>query len=289
MLGKKLHKVLGCRVHVNPIPLNPTPDSAVAWTDRLLWGQQLHGVVSVMKSLPFSDLVRRQTSVFPLLAEADVLLERRDAENVVLMRDERYRAMEGALRLAARSLRLVARANRQLAEDVFAEELPWLTWLPVEDRPEAVRELLNDLLAGVDTGYYLPFLRDLIAWQHTAEVYTDPARVAQLSGPFDRADFVLQEDRRRLRPCGWMLSVRFGTMGLRDDGSVGRCAVRAPERPERAGLSGRADHLCPGARPVHRAHAAGRRRGGSGAARCPGGGGDRPGTVGRLGQSAFGS
>ncbi|MQY30700.1 hypothetical protein NRB56_63030 [Nocardia sp. RB56] len=142
-----------------------------------------------MKSLPFSDLVRKQTSVFPLLADADVLLERRDAENVVLMRDERYRAMEGALRLAARSLGLVARGNRQLAEEVFAEELPWLTWLPAKHRPEAVRELLDDLLAGADTGYYLPFLRDLIAWQHTAEIHTDPARVAQLSGPFDPADF----------------------------------------------------------------------------------------------------
>jgi hypothetical protein len=143
-----------------------------------------------MKSLPFSELVRKQTSVFPLLAEADVLLERRDAENVVLMRDERYRAMEGALRLAARSLGLVAKANRQLAEDVFAEELPWLAWLPAEHRPEAVRELLDDLLAGADTGHYLPFLRDLTAWKHTAEVYTEPARVAHLSGPLDRADFV---------------------------------------------------------------------------------------------------
>ena len=146
--------------------------------------------MSAMKSLPFSELVRKQTSVFPLLAEADVLLERRDAENVVLMRDERYRAMEGALRLAARSLGLVAKANRQLAEDVFAEELPWLVWLPAEHRPEAVGELLDDLLAGADTGYYLPFLRDMIAWKHTAEVYTEPAVVAQLSGPFDRADFV---------------------------------------------------------------------------------------------------
>ncbi|MBU3059968.1 hypothetical protein KO481_00265 [Nocardia sp. NEAU-G5] len=128
-----------------------------------------------------------------------MLLERRDAENVVLMRDERYRAMEGALRLAARSLGLVAKANRQMAEDVFAEELPWLTWLPVENRHEAVRELLDDLLAGADTGHYLPFLRDLIAWKHTAEIHTDPALVAELSGSFDKADFVEVERPGRRR------------------------------------------------------------------------------------------
>ncbi|GAA5069413.1 hypothetical protein [Nocardia callitridis] len=142
-----------------------------------------------LKTRPFSDLIRKQTSVFPLLVDADVLLERRDAEDVVLMRDERYRAMDGALRITARSLALVAKANREMAEEVFAEELPWVKWLPAEHRPTAVAELLDDLLAGADTGYYLPFLRDLIAWKHTAEIYTDPARVAHLSGPFDPADF----------------------------------------------------------------------------------------------------
>ncbi|MFD3702902.1 hypothetical protein ACFWUP_07115 [Nocardia sp. NPDC058658] len=141
-----------------------------------------------MKSLPFSELIRKQTSVFPLLAESDVTLERRDAENVVLMRDERYQAMDGALRIAARSLALVAKANRQMAEEVFAEELPWLTWLPAEHRAEAVRELLDDLVAGADTGFYLPFQRNLIAWKHTAQIYTDPALVRDLSGPFERTN-----------------------------------------------------------------------------------------------------
>lgn len=32
MLGKKLHKALGSRVHVNVIPLKPTPGSK--WTPR---------------------------------------------------------------------------------------------------------------------------------------------------------------------------------------------------------------------------------------------------------------
>ncbi|MBF6082654.1 hypothetical protein IU485_14900 [Nocardia cyriacigeorgica] len=143
-----------------------------------------------MKSLPFSDLVRKQTSVFPLLEDADVLLERRDAENVVLMRNDRYTAMDGALRIAARSLSMVAKANREMAEEVFAEELPWLTWLPAEHRAEAVRELLDNLLAGADTGFYLPFMRELIAWKHTAEIWTDPSVVADLTGPLDPAEFV---------------------------------------------------------------------------------------------------
>lgn len=47
------------------------------------------------------------------------------------------------------------------------------------------------------TGDRLPFLRDLIAWEHTAELYTNPALVAQLSGPFRAADFV-----EAARPAG---------------------------------------------------------------------------------------
>src|SRR5256885_10202764 len=99
------------------------------------------------RSFPFSTLINKQTSVFPALDDADVILERRDAENLVLMRSERFEAITAGLRLAARSLSIVARANRGMAEEVFAEELPWLTWLPAEARPECVSELLDHLLA----------------------------------------------------------------------------------------------------------------------------------------------
>jgi hypothetical protein len=32
------------------------------------------------------------------------------------------------------SLAILARRHRDLAEEALAEELPWLTWLPVEER-----------------------------------------------------------------------------------------------------------------------------------------------------------
>ncbi|MBW8487556.1 hypothetical protein [Actinomadura parmotrematis] len=141
-------------------------------------------------SIPFSTLIREQTSVFPALADSDVVLERRDAENLVLMRDERYRAMAGSLRLAARSLALVAKADRGLAEEVFAEELPWLRWLPADDREQCVRDLLGELLAGAHTGLFMPFARSLVAWQHTAEAWSDPATAARLTRSDDTADAV---------------------------------------------------------------------------------------------------
>src|SRR5262245_46943400 len=135
------------------------------------------------KSFPFSTLINKQTSVFPALDDADVILERRDAENLVLMRSERFQAMADGLRLASRSLAIVARTNRSLAEEVFTEQLPWLTWLPAEARPECVAELLDHLLAGAETGLLVPFARALREWMSTAEIYSDPELARRLRGP----------------------------------------------------------------------------------------------------------
>ncbi|MBF6352560.1 MULTISPECIES: hypothetical protein [Nocardia] len=137
------------------------------------------------RTFAFSTLINKQTSVFPALEDADVILERRDAENLVLMRSERFDALVQGLGLAARSLAIIAKSNRALAEEVFAEELPWLKWLPVEARPQCVTELLDHLLAGAATGLLLPFARAFTEWQSTAEIYSDPVLVARLRGPFD--------------------------------------------------------------------------------------------------------
>ncbi|MER6951279.1 hypothetical protein ABT294_45415 [Nonomuraea sp. NPDC000554] len=137
------------------------------------------------RTFPFSTLINKQTSVFPALDDADVVLERRDAENLVLMRSERFQAMTDGLRLAARSLSIIARSNRGMAEEVFAEELPWLKWLPAEARPECVTELLDHLLAGAETGLLIPFARALREWMSTAEIYSDPELARRLRGPFD--------------------------------------------------------------------------------------------------------
>jgi PHD/YefM family antitoxin component YafN of YafNO toxin-antitoxin module len=134
---------------------------------------------------PFSTLINKQTSVFPALDDADVILERRDAENLVLMRSERFQAMTDGLRLAARSLSIVARVNRSMAEEVFGEELPWLPWLPAEARLECISELLDHLLAGADTGLLVPFARALREWKSTAEIYSDPELARRLRGPFE--------------------------------------------------------------------------------------------------------
>ena len=103
------------------------------------------------------------------------------------MRAERFEAVAAGLRIAARSLVLLARRQRDLAEELLAEELPWLVWLPDEERPVCVRELLADLVAGADTGLLTPFARNLASWRSTAEAWADPTLARDLQGPFDGA------------------------------------------------------------------------------------------------------
>ncbi|MEU0564539.1 hypothetical protein ABZ297_03935 [Nonomuraea sp. NPDC005983] len=136
------------------------------------------------KSFPYSAFLRGPSQVLPSLESADVILERRDDENLILMRAERFEAGTASLRIAARALAIVARRNSDLAEEVLTEELPWVTWLPDTERHECVRELLGHLIAGADTGELLPFGRALASWRSTAIVWSDPQLARELQGPF---------------------------------------------------------------------------------------------------------
>ncbi|MBB6474975.1 hypothetical protein [Sphaerisporangium rubeum] len=136
------------------------------------------------KSFPYSTFLRGPSQILPSLDDADVVLERRDDENLILMRAERFEAGVTTLRVAARALAILARRNRDLAEEVLIEELPWATWLPEDERRTCVRELLAHLLAGADTGELIPFSRALISWRSTAIVWSDPALARDLQGPF---------------------------------------------------------------------------------------------------------
>lgn len=67
----------------------------------------------------------------------------------------------------------------------LVEELPWLQWLPEQERAECVAELLDHLAVAADTGVSLPFSQALRSWQSTAEIWSDPVLVRRLQGPFD--------------------------------------------------------------------------------------------------------
>lgn len=136
------------------------------------------------KAFAYSTFLRGPTEVLPQLEECDVLLERRDEENLVLTSLGRFAARQEGMTLAARLLGGVVRDQADMIARLFDVELPWLRWLPEADRKACIDELLGELVAGADTGVLEPFARALAAWRSTAEVWSDPDMARRLRGPF---------------------------------------------------------------------------------------------------------
>ncbi len=140
----------------------------------------------VMKTLPvpYSNFLRGPNEVLRELQEADVVLERRDDENLVLMTYRRFAAREQGTALAAHLVADFARENPGSIEGLLEGGLPWLHWLPEGERALAVKEILQDLLAGASTGLYAPFAQTLVEWQDTAMVWSDPELAKRLTSSF---------------------------------------------------------------------------------------------------------
>ncbi|MFC7329317.1 hypothetical protein [Marinactinospora rubrisoli] len=77
------------------------------------------------------------------------------------------------------------RLGNPCAGEALSEELHWLVGLPVEERSQAIGELLDHLLAGVETREFGPFVRAMDAWRSTAVAWSDPDGARRLMEPFD--------------------------------------------------------------------------------------------------------
>lgn len=137
------------------------------------------------RTFPYSAFLRGPSEVLGALDHAEVVLERRDAENLVLIRSDRFTAGRSAMVAAAHVLRTLASRDPALAAELLADEFPWIRWLPSDDRTRCVADLLADLAAGADTGTLLPFGQTVAAWRSTAEVWADRELARRLTGPFD--------------------------------------------------------------------------------------------------------
>ena len=132
----------------------------------------------------YSGFLRGSSEVLPRLAAGDIVLERRDGEDLVLSTVSRSNAFREGLGVGVTALRHLARTHREVLAGVLAEDLPWIAWLPEGDRATCVRELVDDLAASIEVENFTRFHQDLVAWRHTAEVWADPALAERLQGDF---------------------------------------------------------------------------------------------------------
>jgi hypothetical protein len=131
----------------------------------------------------FSDLLRRPNEVVKDLANRDVLLRRRDAPALRLGFADRDQDRSDAYAMVGRTLRNLAVAQPHAVAEAVADEFPWTSFLPEDDRAEFVREFTLILTASGDVDNFTALGQLLHEWQATAEVRSDPRLAARLARP----------------------------------------------------------------------------------------------------------
>ncbi|WP_327728661.1 hypothetical protein OG250_20420 [Streptomyces sp. NBC_00487] len=137
----------------------------------------------------FSELVNRNRKTLARLQESPrLLLHRRDGEDLVLTTAARAEQDQTVVSAATRMLAAMARrepGSMELLLDILPDAFPWVRFLPDTDLHAFAVELVDTMRAADSLGNSASVAQLLIAWQHTAEVYSDPALLAALTRDHD--------------------------------------------------------------------------------------------------------
>ena len=131
----------------------------------------------------FSFMLRNSGAVLDEVEHRDVVLQRRDGEDLYLALRSRERGIRESLGVLARVVRAALHDERtqSAVAQWLAEELPWTSFLPEEDREEFLADFARTAAASVDAEVYEPLIRALEGWKATAEAYANPAVLSLLT------------------------------------------------------------------------------------------------------------
>lgn len=131
-----------------------------------------------------TDFLRDPKAVVERLEHVDVVLHRRNAEDLHLSLESRTEAVADGVRFLARMLSaaLTDAAVRDRLQ-ASAEAIPWLSFLPTQRRQEFLAEFFRTAEAAAELGVMTPLAQLLREWQATAAIYADPELAAELRRP----------------------------------------------------------------------------------------------------------
>lgn len=133
----------------------------------------------------FSELVNKNKQTLARLKESPrLVLHRRDGEDLVLTTAARAEQDRTVVSAATRMLAAMARrepGSMELLLDIVPEAFPWVRFLPEADLHAFALELVDTMRAADSVGNSASVAQLLIAWQHTAEVHSDPELLAALT------------------------------------------------------------------------------------------------------------
>lgn len=133
----------------------------------------------------FSELVNKNKQTLARLQESPrLLLHRRDGEDLVLTTAARAEQDQTVVSAATRMLAAMARrepGSMELLLDILPDAFPWVRFLPEADVHAFAVELVDTMRAADSVGNSASIAQLLIAWQHTAEIHSDPELLAALT------------------------------------------------------------------------------------------------------------
>ncbi len=131
-------------------------------------------------STTWSSFQRDAKRVADQAADSDILLQRRDGPDLVIGTAERREELVESVDVLTRLLASViheATLLRRLADPAV---LPWLEFLPEDDRELFAVEFVTTTAAAIDLGTLSPVSTLLHEWKNTALVHADPRLAAAM-------------------------------------------------------------------------------------------------------------
>lgn len=121
-------------------------------------------------------MLRNSGDVLAEVEHRDVVLRRRDGEDLFLGLRSREQSVREALGVLARLL-LAASADpdtRQRVAGALSASLPWSTFLPDDERNDFFEALTTTAAACVEFDNFEPLARVIEGWRATAEIHANP-------------------------------------------------------------------------------------------------------------------
>ncbi len=124
----------------------------------------------------FTFMLRNSGDVLDEVERRDVVLRRRDGEDLFLGLRSREESVRDALGVLARLL-LAASVDpktRQRVAGGLSASLPWTAFLPQDERGDFLEALTSTAAACVEIDTFGPLARLIESWRATAEIHANP-------------------------------------------------------------------------------------------------------------------
>ena len=144
-------------------------------------------------------MLRNSGDVLAEVEHRDVVLRRRDGEDLFLSLRSREESVRDALGVLARLL-LAASVDpetRKRVAGALSASLPWTTFLPENERSEFFEALTSTAAACVEVDTFEPLAHLIEGWRATAEIHANPELAEVLSAKHVGPSLKIKRPRAR--------------------------------------------------------------------------------------------